>query len=133
MRTIFSFNSVQLWRHGYNNNLWMKWRRSHLMSTQFFKTPSRVHGKNHKNYFFLNYLNIVGLQCCVSFKCTAEWISYTYIHSYSSSFPIYVITEYWVEFLVWYSSFLLVICLYIAVVLISDNWIRFSFYLFLKV
>ena len=64
-------------------------------------------------------MNIVGLQCCVSFKCTAEWIGYTYIHSYSGSFPIYVITEYWVEFLVWYSSFLLVVYLYIKVVLIT--------------
>ena len=34
------------------------------------------------NYIF--YWSIVDLQCCVSFRCTAKWISYTYtyIHSF---------------------------------------------------
>ena len=27
-------------------------------------------------------LDSVDLQCCVSFKCTAKWISHTYIHSF---------------------------------------------------
>ena len=65
--------------------------------------------------FFLLYLNnflldIVDLQCWVSFRCAVRWIgyTYTYIHSFSDSFPISVITEYWVEFPVWYSRFLLV-------------------------
>ena len=31
---------------------------------------------------------IVDSQCCVSFKYTSEWISYTYIHSSLDSFPI---------------------------------------------
>ena len=54
---------------------------------------------------------MVELQCCVSFRCTAKWISYTYtyIHSFLDSFPIYAITEYWVEFPVLYSRCLLVI------------------------
>ena len=36
------------------------------------------------------YWSIVDLQCCVSFRCTAKWISYTYTHIYSflDYFPI---------------------------------------------
>ena len=35
-------------------------------------------------------LNRMDLQCCVSFRCTAQWSSYTYtcIYSFSDSFPI---------------------------------------------
>ena len=59
-------------------------------------------------YVFLNhfYQSIVNLQCCISFMCTAKWISctYTYIHSFLDSFPITVITEYWVELPVLHSS-----------------------------
>ena len=42
-----------------------------------------------------------------------KWVSYTYtcIHSFSYSFPIQVITEHWVEFLVLYSKSLLMIYL----------------------
>ena len=55
--------------------------------------------------FFNFYWSIVDLQCCVSFRCTAKWVTYTntYIHSFLDSFPISVITEYWVEFPVLYS------------------------------
>ena len=45
--------------------------------------------------FFLNW-NIVGLQCCVSFRYTAKWFSRTYIFIFSDSFPLQVIIKYWV-------------------------------------
>ena len=31
--------------------------------------------------FFFNW-NIVDLQCCIGFRCTAQWFSYTYIYIY---------------------------------------------------
>ena len=39
-------------------------------------------------------------KCCVSFCCTAKWISrtYTYISSCLDFLPIWVSTEHWVEF-----------------------------------
>ena len=57
------------------------------------------------------YQSIVDLQCCVSFECTAKYISYTYtyIYSFLEYFPIYIITDYWVELPVWYPRFLLII------------------------
>ena len=46
--------------------------------------------------FFFFYWSMVGLQCCVSYCCTAEWLSYVlYIHSFSHSFPLWFITGYW--------------------------------------
>ena len=51
-----------------------------------------VHGKEMKglevDFFF--FWHTVDLQCCVSFRFTANWISYTYtyIHSFLDSFPI---------------------------------------------
>ena len=32
--------------------------------------------------FVLVCWSIVGLQCCISFRCTAKWFSYSYIHSF---------------------------------------------------
>ena len=39
---------------------------------------------------FVLHWSIVDKQCCVSFRCTAKWFSYTYtcIYSFSNSFPI---------------------------------------------
>ena len=80
-----------------------------------------------KNLFLkIFYWSTVDLQCCVSFCCTAKWISYTYIsiHSFSDSFPVYVIAEYWVEFPVLYNRFFylfiyvfMYVCMYVCMYL----------------
>ena len=45
--------------------------------------------------YFLNfYWHVVDLQCCVSFRCTAKCIKYTYLKSFLDYFPIQVTTEY---------------------------------------
>ena len=42
------------------------------------------------NLIFILYWSIVDLQCYLSFRCTEKWFSYTYtyIHSFSDSFPM---------------------------------------------
>ena len=42
-------------------------------------------------FFFSFYWSMVDLQCCVTFYCTAKWLNYTYtyIHSFLDSFPIW--------------------------------------------
>ena len=72
-----------------------------------------------KLFYFLFYWNIVDLQWCVSFRCTANWFTHTHTHThihththtykYIGSFPLKVITRYWVESPVLYSRSLLVI------------------------
>ena len=47
-------------------------------------------------FFFFNW-SIVDLQCCVSFKGTIYYFSYTYINYFSHYFLIWVTTEYWIE------------------------------------
>ena len=69
-------------------------------------------------------LNWTDLQCCVCFRYTAKWFSYTYIYSFSGSFLIQVITEYWADFPVLYSRSLLVIYLIYRTMymLIPSSW-----------
>ena len=58
---------------------------------------------------FILYYTIVDLQCHVGLRHLAKWFSYTYAYIYLSDyFPISVIAEHWVEFLVLYSRSLLV-------------------------
>ena len=59
---------------------------------------------------YIFYWRIVALHCCVSFYCTAKWIShmYTYIPSFWISFP-FRSPQSWVEFPMVYSRFSLVI------------------------
>ena len=83
--------------------------------TSIFLNPSQVYSESLMvrpgEMPFLNW-SVVDLQYCVNFWCTVKWISYTYILStfFLDSFPIWVITEYWVEFPVWYNKPLLAIC-----------------------
>ena len=35
-------------------------------------------------------------QCCIRFRCIAQWFSYIYIISFSYSFPLWYIMGYWV-------------------------------------
>ena len=59
--------------------------------------------------FFFFYWSLVDLQCCVSFRYTAKWISYTYTYIHSlDSFPTQAIAEYWVESPVLPSCFYLI-------------------------
>ena len=63
------------------------------------------------------------LQHCVSFCYKANRISYTYIHSFSDSNPINVITVYWIGFPVLYRRFLLSL-LYILLLLSRFSCVR---------
>ena len=70
------------------------------------------------------YWSIVDLQCCVSFRGTAKWFSYTYTYicSFSDSFSIEVITECWVEFPALYSRPLLgIYFIYSSVYMLIPN------------
>ena len=76
-------------------------------------------------FFFLIYylLEYSDLQHCVSFCYKANRISYTYIHSFSDSILINVITVYWIEFPVLYRRFLLSL-LYMLLLLSRFSCVR---------
>ena len=95
------------------------------------------------SFFYLIYWNTVDLQCCVSFRCTAKWISYLYIYVYPLFFRLfwpYVIAKYKVEFTVLCNRSLLVIyficsSVYIVASMVAqsikslpamwESWVRF--------
>jgi len=55
----------------------------------------------HLNFVCYNFLkNFIeaDLQCCINFCCSAKWLNYTYVYSFSYSFPLWLITEYWIWF-----------------------------------
>ena len=66
----------------------------YLMNTiiRYYSTRWWLYHFDSSSFFIIciSYWSIVDLQCCVSFRCTAKWFSYTYtyIHSFSNSFPI---------------------------------------------
>ena len=72
-----------------------------------FQCPRTGHGGvRHQNWSGL--ARTVDLQRCVSFRCAANWFNYTYtcIYSFSDSFAIEVITEYYTQFPGWFRFFI---------------------------
>ena len=51
-------------------------------------------------FSFKFYWSIVDWQCCDNFCWRTKWFSsmYTHIHSFFNSSPMWIITEYWVEY-----------------------------------
>ena len=76
-------------------------------------------------YSFLKFKIVLAYNCltiCVSFRCTAKWISYTCIRSFLDSFPIQVIIEYWGDFPVLHSRpLLLIYFIYSSVYMLIPN------------
>ena len=71
--------------------------RMKVKAIKWFKVQEQFKRNGAVIYFFnLLYWSIVDLPCCINFCCTAKWFSFTYIHSFSYSFPLWSITGYWI-------------------------------------
>ena len=46
----------------------------------FYLSVCCLYGAGFPLILFKIFIGVVDLQCCVSFSCTAKWMSYTYIH-----------------------------------------------------
>ena len=53
-----------------------------LTDTEFQNFCNRKFNHMFKKIILSFYWSIVDLQCCVSFRCTAEWFSYIYTYMY---------------------------------------------------
>ena len=76
----FNFNFM------YSSLLWKK-------SDLFYSAASCELNIEHKvTFIFLYFLywSAFDLQCCVSFRCTAKWISYTYTYILLLRFPFHL-------------------------------------------
>ena len=74
--------------------------------------PRAFHLLCLKNYLFIYYWSLVGLQCFVSFRCTAKWFREIHIFIYLFFFRFFSLIGYykiWSRVLVLYSMSLLVI------------------------
>ena len=110
-----------------SNNIYL-WVIYRLLNGKKKKTCIQIFHKNNHGimgaFIFNFHLSIVALQCCVIFCYTENWISHismtcsvSYMYDISVNIyplffgfpPTQVSTEYWVEFPLPYSRFLLVI------------------------
>ena len=48
--------------------------------------------------YFIFHWSLVELQCFVNYCCAAKWLSYSHIHSFSYSPPLWFIIGYWIQF-----------------------------------
>ena len=103
------------WRHrscgangaGDHQTTWAKGKVKHVQHPFGFFVCFVSYVLYFLNLIFILCWSIVDLYCCVSFRGTAKWFSYTYIHSISDSFHIKITTEYSVYFSVLYHRSLL--------------------------
>ena len=77
------------------SRMWGEWRSLELCDVVSLHRGICLYEIERRDWLtlikvFILHWSIVDLQCCVSFRCTAKWLSYTYtyIHCFSNSFPI---------------------------------------------